>query len=68
MTTQHVEIPETTFDLAKGSSGEVLITASDPGQPGRTASFVAHNSLTSGGSFGFGPVFTMEVVRQTGLA
>ena len=67
MTTQHFEPGEASFGLTKGPGAMLRIAASDPEQPGRTALFAVNNSLDTDSPYGFGPVFTMDVVRPIGL-
>ena len=68
MTTQHFEPGEASFGISKGHGNVLRIAASDPEQPGRTALFAVPNSLDTDSPYGFGPVFSMEVVRPIGLA
>ena len=62
MTTQHFERREAAFGLTK-AGGELQIAASDPEQPGRTALFAVSNSLDTNSKYGFGPIFSMDVIR-----
>lgn len=61
MTTQFFEIGDASYGMSRGVSGELLITASDPEQPGRVVNIVASQSPVAGYGFGIGPVFTMPV-------
>ncbi len=67
MTTQHFEPGEASFGLTKGPDAMLRIAASDPEQPGRTALFAVPNSLDTDSPYGFGPFFTLEVVRPIAL-
>ena len=67
MTTQHFETGKASFGLSKGPGGELRIAASDPEQPGRTALFAVPNSLDTDSPYGFGPIFTADVVRPIAL-
>lgn len=63
MTTQHFDTGEASFGISKGPGNVLRIAASDPEQPGRTALFAVPNSLNTDSPYGFGPIFSMDVLR-----